>query len=60
MVESLRLNRSKQEAHMEIDGHQITISFESAYNPTLAALVKETLIDSFLRKNGICADDLTA
>lgn len=60
MLESLRLNRSGDEAHMEIDGHKITICFSKEYNPMLAALVKETLIDSFLRKNGICADNLTA
>lgn len=60
MTETLKLSRREQEAHMEIDGHKITICFSKEYNPTLAALVKETLIDSFLRKNGICADDLLA
>ncbi len=60
MVESLKLNRREQEAYMEIDGHKITICFSKEHNPALAAMIKETLIDSFLRKNGICADDLTA
>ena len=59
MLESLKLNRSRREAHMEIDGHQITTSFSDEYNPTLAGLVKETLIDSFLRKSGICSDDIS-
>lgn len=58
MVGTLMLNRKEQEAHMEIDGHKITICFADEFNPALATLVKETLIDAFLRKNGIGQCDL--
>lgn len=60
MIEKKTLNRNQQEVHMTIDGHKITVCFANERNPALASLVKETLIDSFLRKNGIYADNLLA
>lgn len=47
--------KSKQ-VNMTIDGHQVTISFAQENNPTLAALVRNTLLDSFIRKNGLISD----
>ncbi|MCM1296656.1 MAG: hypothetical protein NC311_14050 [Muribaculaceae bacterium] len=43
-------SNSMQQAHMVIDGHNVTISFSEQYNPALAPLLKETLIDAFLRQ----------
>ncbi len=57
MIEKRILDPIKQEAHLTVDGHAVTICFSPDYNPTLASLVKETLIDSFLRRNGIGADE---
>lgn len=47
---------ARRQARMMIDGHEITMSFAEHYNPTLAQLVKNTLIDSFLRINEIGGD----
>ncbi len=58
MIEKRVLDPVKQEAHLTVDGHKVTICFSPDYNPTLASLVKETLIDSFLRRNGIGVSDL--
>ena len=60
MNEKKSSDLGQQEVHMTIDGHKITICFSQEYNPKLASLVKETLIDSFLRKNGIRAGELPA
>ena len=60
MIEKKDFDLDQREVHMTIDGHNITICFSQEYNPKLASLVKETLIDSFLRKNGICAEDILA
>ena len=52
MTEKKTSDLDQREVHMTIGGHDITICFSQEYNPTLASLVKETLIDSFLRKMG--------
>lgn len=57
MAEQVKLDAKADQIHMIVDGRTITLCFSSDYNPTLAPLVKETLLDSFLRKNGIGASD---
>lgn len=39
-----------------IDGHKVSIGFAQEYNPKLSALVRNTLLDSYIRKNGLCAE----
>lgn len=53
MAEMVTFDSGTKQAHMVVEGCPITLSFSEDYNPTLAPLVKETLIDAFLRKNGI-------
>ena len=53
MTKIVSLDCKAKQAHMVVDGRPITLSFSEDYNPTLAPLVKETLIDAFLRRNGI-------
>ena len=38
---------------MTIDGHHVTISFTQEENPTLSALVRNTLLDAYIRKNDL-------
>lgn len=52
MSEMVTFDSGTKQAHMVVEGYPITLSFSEDYNPTLAPLVKETLIDAFLRKNG--------
>lgn len=39
--------------NMTIDGHKVTISFSQEYNPTLAALVRTTLLDAYIKKTAL-------
>lgn len=45
---------------MTIEGHKVTISFAQEANPTLAALVRNTLLDAYIRKNGLCSEEQPA
>ena len=45
---------------MTIDGHHVTISFTQEENPTLSALVRNTLLDAYIRKNGLCSEEQPA
>ncbi len=46
--------------NMTIDGHKVTISFAQEYNPTLAALVRTTLLDAYIKKNALCTETTSA
>lgn len=59
MTEQVKLDSQARQIHMVVDGHTISLCFSEHYNPTLASLVKGTLIDGFLRKSGIGQNDLT-
>lgn len=43
-----------------IEGHKVTISFAQEANPTLSALVRNTLLDAYIRKNGLCSEEQPA
>ena len=42
---------------MTIDGHHVTISFAQEENPTLSALVRNTLLDAYIRKNDLSGEE---
>lgn len=42
---------------MTIDGHHVTISFTQEENPTLSALVRNTLLDAYIRKNDLSGEE---
>ena len=42
---------------MTIDGHHVTISFTQEENPTLSALVRNTLLDAYIRKNDLSVEE---
>ena len=45
---------------MNINGYEITLSFSEEYNPNLAALVRSTLLDAYIRKNGLSLEERPA
>lgn len=45
---------------MTIDSHKVTISFAQEYNPSLSSLVRNTLLDAYIRKNGLSAETQSA
>lgn len=49
--------RQKQ---MNINGYEITLSFSEEYNPNLSALVRSTLLDAYIRKNGLSLEERPA
>ena len=53
MAKPTTKNNSAKQMHMTIDGHQVTISFAQEYNPNLSKLVRTTLLDAFIRQNGL-------
>ena len=42
---------------MTIDGHHVTVSFTQEENPTLSALVRNTLLDAYIRKNDLSGEE---
>lgn len=48
--------KNTNQVQMTIDGHKVTISFSQEINPNLSALVRNTLLDAYIRKNGLCAE----
>ena len=39
---------------------KVTVSFAQEANPTLSALVRNTLLDAYIRKNGLCSEEQPA
>ncbi len=49
-----------RQIQMIIEGHEVTLSFAQEPNPTLSALVRNTLLDAYIRKNGLCGEEQPA
>ena len=45
--------KTPKQLSMTIDGHKVTISFTTESNPNILQLVRNTLLDSYIKKNGI-------
>lgn len=52
--------KNTRQIQMTIEGHKVTISFAQEANPTLSALVRNTLLDAYIRKNGLCGEEQPA
>ena len=48
-------NNEKNQNQIEIcvRGRKVTLSFSEEYNPELSQLIRNTLLDSFIRQNGL-------
>lgn len=55
MVNQSTEKKNTRQIQMTIEGHKVTISFAQEANPTLSALVRNTLLDAYIRKTG-CAE----
>ena len=60
MVNQSTEKKNTRQVQMTIEGHKVTISFAQEANPTLAALVRNTLLDAYIRKNGLCSEEQPA
>ncbi len=52
--------KNTRQIQMTIEGHKVTVSFAQEANPTLSALVRNTLLDAYIRKNGLCGEEQPA
>lgn len=43
-----------------VKADKVTVSFAQEANPTLSALVRNTLLDAYIRKNGLCSEEQPA
>ncbi len=46
-----------KQINLIIDGRKVSIGFAQEYNPKLSALVRNTLLDAYIRKNGLCCEN---
>lgn len=60
MTSKITEKGNKHKIQMTIEGHKVTISFAQEANPTLSALVRNTLLDAYIRKNGLCGEEQPA
>lgn len=49
--------KNTRQIQMIIEGHEVTLSFAQEPNPTLSALVRNTLLDAYIRKNRLCSEE---
>ena len=56
MVNQSTEKKNTRQIQMTIEGHKVTVSFAQEANPTLSALVRNTLLDAYIRKNGLCGN----
>ena len=52
--------KNTRQIQMIIEGHEVTLCFAQEPNPTLSALVRNTLLDAYIRKNGLCGEEQPA
>ena len=57
MVDQNTEKKDTRQIQMTIDGHEVTLSFAQEPNPTLSALVRNTLLDAYIRKNGLYSEE---
>ena len=57
MVNQTTEKKNARQIRMTIEGHEVTLSFAQEPNPTLSALVRNTLLDAYIRKNGLCGEE---
>ena len=46
--------KNTRQIQMTIEGHKVTISFAQEANPTLSALVRNTLLDAYVKTLIMC------
>lgn len=51
MKDSKHNIEKRESVDITVDGHKVKISFANEHNPGVAKLVKDALIDSFIRRS---------
>ena len=60
MVNQRTEKKHTRQIQMTIEGQKVTISLAQEANPTLSALVRNTLLDAYIRKNGLRSEEQPA
>lgn len=50
-MEQHRKPEAEKQMTMFIEGHRVTVSFTRECNPNLSSLVRNTLLDAYIKKN---------
>lgn len=60
-MKNKRISSKEQSSQicMMVDGHQVTCTFTEEPNPNLSALIRNTLLDSYIRRIGLNVDEPT-
>ena len=45
--------KNRKQLEMCVRGRKVTLGFSEEYNPNLSQLVRNALLDSFIRQNGL-------
>lgn len=56
MANHITEKRVGNQIHMTVDGHKVTLSFAEKHNPTLSAVVRNTLLDAYIKRVGLTAE----
>lgn len=51
---------SAKKLHMSIDGHRVTISFATEHNSDVSSIIRNMLLDDYIRRNGIVKAEQSA
>lgn len=60
MKEQTQEKKNTHQMQLTIDGHKVVITFAAECNPTLSSLVRNTLLDSYIRRNSLGAETQSA
>lgn len=58
-MEQHQKSESEKQMTMLIEGHRVTISFARECNPNLPNLVRNTLLDAYIKKYEIANENLS-
>lgn len=53
MASHITEKRVGNQIYMTVDGHKVTLSFAEKNNPTLSAVVRNTLLDAYIKRVGL-------
>lgn len=60
MSDNITSQDSAKKLHMSIDGHRVTISFATEHNSDVSSMIRNMLLDDYIRRNGIAKAEQSA
>ena len=60
MSDNIASQDSAKKLHMSIDGQKVTISFATEHNSDVSSMIRNMLLDDYIRRNGIVKAEQSA